>query len=33
LEALGCMTAPVTVMDGRIVVGFDRPEFERFLAE
>jgi glutaredoxin len=32
LETLGIMTTPVTVIDGEIVVGFDRPRLERLLA-
>ncbi len=31
LEALGVMTTPVTVIDGQVVVGFDRPKLERLL--
>jgi len=31
LEALGVMTTPVTVIDGEVVVGFDRPRLERLL--
>jgi glutaredoxin len=31
LEKLGVMTTPVTVIDGEVVVGFDRPELERLL--
>ena len=31
LEALGVMTTPVTVIDGEIVVGFDRPKLEELL--
>ena len=31
LEQLGYMTTPVTVIDGEVVVGFDRPNLERLL--
>jgi glutaredoxin 3 len=31
LEKLGYMTTPVTVIDGEIVVGFDRSKLERLL--
>jgi glutaredoxin len=31
LEALGVMTTPVTVIDGEVVVGFDRPKLEQLL--
>ena len=31
LEQLGYMTTPVTVIDGEVVVGFDRPKLERLL--
>ncbi len=31
LEKLGYMTTPVTVIDGEVVVGFDRPKLERLL--
>jgi glutaredoxin len=32
LEALGVLTTPVTVMDGEIVIGFDRAKLEQLLA-
>ena len=32
LEALGVLTTPVTVMDGEIVIGFDRAKIEQLLA-
>jgi len=32
LEELGIMTTPVTVIDGEIVIGFDRPKLEQLLA-
>jgi glutaredoxin 3 len=31
LEKLGYMTTPVTVMDGEVVVGFDRARLENLL--
>lgn len=31
LEKFGYMTTPVTVIDGEVVVGFDRPKLERLL--
>ena len=31
LEKLGVMTTPVTVIDGDVVVGFDRLELSRLL--
>ena len=31
LEKLGFMTTPVTLIDGDVVVGFDRPKLERLL--
>ena len=31
LEKLGIMTTPVTVIDGEIVVGFDRLKLEQLL--
>jgi glutaredoxin 3 len=31
LEKLGYMTTPVTVIDGEVVVGFDRSKLERLL--
>jgi glutaredoxin 3 len=31
LEKLGYMTTPVTVIDGEVVVGFDRDKLERLL--
>ena len=31
LEKLGYMTTPVTVIDGQIVVGFDRDKLEKLL--
>ena len=33
LEATGYMTTPVTVIDGEVVVGFDKPKLEKLLAE
>ncbi len=33
LEALGVMTTPVTVIDGELVIGFDRQELDRLLSE
>lgn len=33
LEALGYLTTPVTVIDGEIVVGFDRTKLDALLAE
>ena len=32
LGELGYMTTPVTVIDGEIVIGFDRSKLERLLA-
>ena len=32
LVALGVMTTPVTVIDGEVVVGFDRKRLEQLLA-
>ncbi len=32
LEALGVMTTPVTVIDGEVVIGFDRANLERLLS-
>jgi len=32
LVALGVMTTPVTVIDGEVVVGFDRKRLEELLA-
>ena len=32
LEKLGYMTTPVTVVDGEVVVGFDRAKLENLLA-
>jgi glutaredoxin 3 len=32
LETLGYLTTPVTVIDGEIVVGFDRTKLEALLA-
>jgi len=32
LGALGVMTTPVTVIDGQIVIGFDKPKLEQQLA-
>ena len=32
LEKLGLMTTPVTVIDGEVVVGFDRERLELLLA-
>jgi glutaredoxin 3 len=31
LEKLGYMTTPVTIIDGEVVVGFDRSKLERLL--
>ena len=31
LDALGVWTTPVTVIDGEVVVGFDKPKLERLL--
>jgi glutaredoxin len=31
LEKLGYMTTPVTLVDGEVVVGFDRAQLERLL--
>lgn len=31
LEKLGYMTTPVTVVDGEVVVGFDRSKLEKLL--
>ncbi len=31
LEKLGYMTTPVTVIDGQVVVGFDRGKLEKLL--
>ena len=31
LEKLGLMTTPVTVIDGAVVVGFDRAKLEKLL--
>jgi glutaredoxin len=31
LEQLGVFTTPVVVIDGEVVVGFDRPKLERLL--
>ena len=33
LVKLGVLTTPVTVIDGEIVVGFDRARFDKVLAE
>ena len=33
LEDLGYMTTPVTVIDGEVVVGFDRDRLERLLSK
>lgn len=33
LEKLGYMTTPVTVVDGEVVVGFDRAELEKLLLQ
>jgi glutaredoxin len=32
LETLGVMTTPVTVIDGEVVVGFDKAKLESLLA-
>ena len=32
LEKIGVMTTPVTVIDGEVVVGFDRKKLEALLA-
>jgi hypothetical protein len=31
LEKLGYMTTPVTVVDGEVVIGFDRAKLEKLL--
>ncbi len=31
LEKLGYMTTPVTVVDGEVVIGFDRAKMEKLL--
>jgi hypothetical protein len=31
IQKLGYMTTPVTIIDGDVVVGFDRSTLERFL--
>ncbi len=31
LEKLGYMTTPVTVIDGEVIVGFDRAKIEKLL--
>jgi hypothetical protein len=31
LEKLGYMTTPVTVVDGEVVIGFDRARLEKLL--
>ena len=33
LLKLGVLTTPVTVIDGEVVVGFDRTRFEKLLGE
>ena len=33
LLKLGVLTTPVTVIDGEVVVGFDRARFEKLLGE
>ena len=33
LEELGYMTTPVTLIDGEVVVGFDRERLERLLGK
>ena len=33
LAKIGVMTTPVTVIDGQVVVGFDRKRFEELLAD
>ena len=33
LETLGVMTTPVTVIDGEMVIGFDRANLERLLGD
>jgi glutaredoxin 3 len=33
LEKLGYMTTPITLIDGEVVVGFDRPKLERLLLQ
>jgi len=33
LQALGVMTTPVTVIDGEVVVGFDRSKLEQLLTD
>jgi glutaredoxin 3 len=32
LEKLGYMTTPVTVIDGQVVVGFDRDKLQKLLS-
>jgi glutaredoxin 3 len=32
LERLGYMTTPVTVVDGEVIVGFDRARLEKLLS-
>ena len=31
LEGMGIMTTPVTVIDGEVVIGFDRPKLAQLL--
>jgi glutaredoxin 3 len=33
LEKLGYLTTPVTVVDGEVVIGFDRAKLERLLLQ
>ena len=33
LMKIGVLTTPVTVIDGEVVVGFDRSKFEKLLGE
>ena len=33
LLEIGVLTTPVTVIDGEVVVGFDRARFEKLLGE
>ena len=33
LIKIGVLTTPVTVIDGEVVVGFDRARFEKLLSE
>ncbi len=33
LETLGILTTPVTLIDGEVIVGFDKGKLERLLAQ